>query len=149
MTIFAERAGRVRLDETLVETHRLEVGERTRRLRPSAPRRPWSGGVAHPTGEQPIWPTGAEAATGFFMPPNPGSPPPMPPQPPPVPIPGPPVADAPTERLTLPARPKYWHPRHRACRCLPTPVVAVLSLGTGMGGAALVVAPALWWAVAR
>lgn len=123
-------------------------GEGTRRIRPPALRRPDVSGQPHPTGEVPVWPTGAElAVTARFEPPPQGPPPPIPPIPAPPRPPGVhhPV-EPPTERLILEVRPKHYHPRHRECRCLPVTTVVVTGVCTGAitNGVLLAIA----WAVA-
>lgn len=172
MTTFAADPAETRVmfwrtDETAV------IGEGTRQLSPPALRRPFAGTGHHNTGEQPLWPTGAELAVGFqeppvgtppplpptpappnpswngpagHYPPIPGSPPGPPPTPEPSPVP-PPVAEPVTELLTIDVRPKNYHPRHRECRCLPVTTIVVAGVCTGAltNGALLAVA----WVMAQ
>lgn len=130
-------------------------GEGTRRIRPPALRRPDVSGQPHPTGEVPVWPTGAElAVTARFEPPPQGPPPPLPPIPDPSPSWAGPsgayrLVEPPTERLILEPRPRRYHrrARHQECRCMPVATVVAVSVGTGAITHGVLLAVA--WAVAQ
>lgn len=94
MTVFAidpADSGALQLNPNVVDTAVMHLpGESTRRLNPPV-RRPWAGTGMQDTGEQPLFPTGAELAVwgdqwgahavAPFQDPPDGSPPPLPPIP--------------------------------------------------------------------
>lgn len=95
MTVFAidpNDSGAIQLHPDIVDTARMDIGEGTRRLHPPVLRRPFANTGSHNTGEQPLFPIGAElavwgkqwgahAVTPFQEPGQPRPPQPLPPPP--------------------------------------------------------------------